>query len=540
MKQGNQTRGKVFFFGVGLLLALALFSGNVLRMAIQSRTGLPPVISLTSGTLFTSLFLLGFEFWPWLLLGKFLACLWAHESILTSLSISAGAITPYLVSIFFLKKVMPLESSLTRLKHLYFFGAIAAIATPFISSSLQFLAQIYLSSNVHPASNIFKIWQMTYFSQVLSIIITGAFFIHLKNDHRPSRITSLRQKCEAVLIFSAILATSTFVLTPLHTYYNTLLVRPYFLFTLMLCTALRYDLLGATTTSLMILLTSSIGELFGFSTFSNNLEPSDQVLMLQMVIAAICSTGLLVAVTVREKSDALDVNNEFFDIASHELRTPITSLKLQLKLLQRNLDRDQASGQADVRQKPFLLNVENQVDRLVTIIANLLDVSRAERGLVTLERKKINLSELIHQLLDRLSGDFQNAKCPLKVNLQEEIIGNWDQFRIEQTLENLLANAIKYAPGKLIECNARTLDVDHVEITIRDHGPGIDPSKHRAIFDRFVRAENARNVQGLGLGLFISKRIVEAHGGKIHVESVPFQGSSFIIQLPTEMSTLSH
>jgi signal transduction histidine kinase len=240
---------------------------------------------------------------------------------------------------------------------------------------------------------------------------------------------------------------------------------------------------------------------------------------------------MVVAATVREKSEALEARNEFLDIASHELKTPITSLKLQLQLLQRRLDHKNDLTPAEMEHITFLKKVDHQVNRLVKIVEQLLDVSRAERNLLQLEREEVILNDLVQNLADRLSGDLMNAKCSLKLNFPGEIKGNWDPFRMEQVLENLISNAIKYAPCKAIEVSA-AIKNDLVEIRVKDQGPGIPVEKQHSIFDRFVRATETRHVQGLGLGLFITRRIVEAHGGTIKVKSGSDIGTTFTVLIP--------
>ena len=159
----------------------------------------------------------------------------------------------------------------------------------------------------------------------------------------------------------------------------------------------------------------------------------------------------MVAATVREKSEALDARNEFLDIASHELKTPITSLKLQLHVMQRKLEKqaELIGAEPEPEQVLALQKVDRQVTRLVKIVEQLLDVSRADRKQLVLEREDVDLQELTRSLTERLSSDLSHAKCKVDLNFSAGGKGKWDPFRLEQVMENLLSNAMKYAPGRL-------------------------------------------------------------------------------------------
>jgi PAS domain S-box-containing protein len=230
--------------------------------------------------------------------------------------------------------------------------------------------------------------------------------------------------------------------------------------------------------------------------------------------------------------DAIEIRNDFLSIASHELNTPITSLKLQLQMVKKGLlmgkegnfplDRFSKSVEASVKQ----------VDRLINLISILLDVSRIQSGKFTFSFLKFNAKDIIAEVVDRHKELLQNAECTLDVSGESDITVVWDKTRIEQVLTNLLTNAIKYAPGK-IELIMKE-DKNDVVISVRDHGQGIDKEKLTSIFDRFERATSNESVSGLGLGLFIVKQIAEGHHGSVKVESVTDEGSTFSLRLPKD------
>lgn len=225
--------------------------------------------------------------------------------------------------------------------------------------------------------------------------------------------------------------------------------------------------------------------------------------------------------------ESIEVRNEFLSIASHELNTPITSLKLHLQMTKKSM------AHGNVSMDRFAKSIDasiRQVDRLINLIEVLLDVSRIQSGKLGLHMEEFDLSDVVRDLSERLKEVIGTNSCRLKVNMPEHLKVKWDKMRIEQILVNLMTNAIKYAPGE-IDVTVKE-ERDQAKIIVRDYGEGIPEEKLASIFDRFERASSNRSIGGLGLGLFIVKQIVEGHGGTIRAESVPKKGSIFTVTLP--------
>src|SRR5690606_29607580 len=239
-------------------------------------------------------------------------------------------------------------------------------------------------------------------------------------------------------------------------------------------------------------------------------------------IAMALENSLLYNLSLR----AIEVRNDFLSIASHELKTPITSLKLQLQMAQRNLN------SIDLGQtKRFTESIGaslRQVDRLTGLIHVLLDVSKIQSGKFFFSFDRTTVSDVVQEVLERNKEVFSNSNCELHVSNIPDISVVWDKVRIEQVILNLLMNAAKYAPGK-IELNV-TEKEGTVEIEVRDFGKGIQMEKIKSIFDRFTRA-SCDSIAGMGLCLFIVKQIVEGHKRIIDVESSD-KGSVFKVSLP--------
>jgi PAS domain S-box-containing protein len=225
----------------------------------------------------------------------------------------------------------------------------------------------------------------------------------------------------------------------------------------------------------------------------------------------------------KEAQTAIHVRDEFLSIASHELRTPLTALQLQLETLRdalHDLDHE-AIGKR-------LAKAEKQTGRLGKLIANLLDVSRIVSGTLQLEIEEFDVAEAVQEVVDRFTEEAARAGCTLDVAVTHGLV-RWDRVRLEQVVTNLLSNAIKYAPGAPIEI--RVEGSPPTRLTVQDHGIGIAAEDLTRIFGRFERAAPTRHYGGLGMGLFITQQIVEAHGGSIEAASQPGEGARFTVEL---------
>ena len=224
------------------------------------------------------------------------------------------------------------------------------------------------------------------------------------------------------------------------------------------------------------------------------------------------------------------LRDEFISTASHELRTPLTSLQLSVQGLLRLLKRGDAQP-ADF-ERPLAI-CERQSMRLTALVDRLLDASRMADKPVELSLEPVVLVELLRDVARMLAPDAERAGSAVEVSGDAALAGRWDRIRLEQIVSNLLRNAILYGRGRPILLSA-SRDGGEARISVRDQGIGVPPEERERIFGRFERAVPSRNYGGMGLGLYIVRRLVEAHGGRITVDSTPEEGSTFIVHLPLE------
>ncbi|WP_423146187.1 two-component regulator propeller domain-containing protein [Rubrolithibacter danxiaensis] len=230
-----------------------------------------------------------------------------------------------------------------------------------------------------------------------------------------------------------------------------------------------------------------------------------------------------------KNNELMQKKDEFLSIASHELKTPVTSIKAVIQLI------DRATYQNEETRKiyPFISRAKTQVNKLTEIINDLLDVSKINAGKLELKISSFYIEELITETLDGIFSDDKTHEVSIEGDLR--VLIKADRFRIEQVLNNLVSNAVKYSPGKnqlfiTISSTKKT-----VKISVKDQGIGIPADKTPFIFERFFRVqESSQNFPGMGLGLYISYEIVKRHGGKMGVESETGKGSTFWFTLPIE------
>jgi PAS domain S-box-containing protein len=236
--------------------------------------------------------------------------------------------------------------------------------------------------------------------------------------------------------------------------------------------------------------------------------------------------GISTDITARKHGEdalkqAIRMRDEFLSVASHELRTPLTTLMLSLDAIRR--------GATGSQRDKWMASAWQGGERLQRLFEELLDISRLEVGQMGLDRTNVDLEELVRRVVARFEPAIASAQCTVHVEATA-LWGCWDRSRIDQVIANLLANALKFGCGR-VEISVRP-EGEHAVLSVRDHGIGIELAQQQAIFERFQRAVSERHSGGLGLGLYICRRIIEAHGGSIRVDSQPGAGATFTVELP--------
>jgi signal transduction histidine kinase/Na+/proline symporter len=232
-----------------------------------------------------------------------------------------------------------------------------------------------------------------------------------------------------------------------------------------------------------------------------------------------------------EAEQAVRARDEFLAIASHELKTPLGPLRLRLQTIERLVATGRLGSVPQEKLMQIFGGAEGQVLRLDGLINDLLDLTRIRAKRFRLDAAPMDLAAAVREVLEQHRAEVRAAGGTLRLEAAAPVRGSWDRRRIEQVVANLITNAAKYAPGSPVEVRVAA-DPAGASIVVRDHGPGIPPEHQERVFRPFERAAGPGGAAGLGLGLYIVKQIVEAHGGSIRVESAPGEGATFTVHLP--------
>lgn len=231
--------------------------------------------------------------------------------------------------------------------------------------------------------------------------------------------------------------------------------------------------------------------------------------------------------------EGIKARDQFLSIASHELKTPLTALKLQTEFILRQI----SQGKLNIEQaKGMLKKTTNNFNRINCLVDEMLDISRISLGKLILHKTQADLKNVVEEVVETFRPQFEHSGVHDLVLQAETVVGQFDVFRIEQVLNNLISNALKYGNTKGVEVSLRR-EGNYALITVRDQGIGIPEKSLPLVFNRFERINGNSTISGLGLGLYIAKEIVQEHEGDIWAESDLGKGSSFYVRLPLDNPT---
>jgi len=234
---------------------------------------------------------------------------------------------------------------------------------------------------------------------------------------------------------------------------------------------------------------------------------------------------------IAELRAAIAARDEFIAVAAHELRNPMTPIMGQVQLLLSRARREQVSDSLI----GGLEMLETAVDHYVRRATTLLEITRLNAEKIQLQPTSFDLCELVRECVRKYEQMAARAGSPLHCLTEQPVLGTWDRMATEQVLDNLVSNAIRYGDGSPVKVGL-TADERQVELRVVDRGIGIAPADRTKIFERFEQGSAAPRSGGFGIGLWLSKKLVQAQGGALHVESELGQGSTFVVTLPRHVA----
>jgi signal transduction histidine kinase len=241
----------------------------------------------------------------------------------------------------------------------------------------------------------------------------------------------------------------------------------------------------------------------------------------------------------QELEHALQVRDQFMSMVAHELRTPLNTLYLEAQMRKLQLERGNMDHFAPAQLERMVARDMRQIHAMVRLIDDMLDVSRIRAGKLSIRPARVDLEALLQRIVGDLSHQAADMQSELRLTIVQPVAGCWDEFRVEQVIVNLITNALRYGGGKPVDVRLHA-DSENARIEVIDQGAGIPEEVLPKIFDPFERGKMDKVPAGLGLGLYISRQLAEAHGGSLTVRSKPAEGATFIFTLPRaeEMSTV--
>lgn len=235
--------------------------------------------------------------------------------------------------------------------------------------------------------------------------------------------------------------------------------------------------------------------------------------------------------TQGELQSAIRMRDDFMSLVANELLTPLNTLFLEVQLRKLELERGNTGLFGEAYLKKMVANDQHQVQSMVGLIDDMLDVSRIHSHRLSIRPREVELSALLARVVEHLFLQAAAAGCTITLHADQPVTGLWDEFRIEQVVINLLTNALRHGNGQPVEISL-TPTHEGARIDIRDQGKGIAAQDQQRIFEQFERVVENHGSGGLGLGLYISQQLVEAHGGTLSVQSQPGEGAVFTVTLP--------
>jgi signal transduction histidine kinase len=502
------------------LLAVAYVLTARLGLMMDAVAGFATLVWAPSGIALAALFRGGRRLWPGVFIGAFAVNAWVGASPFVAAGIATGNTLEAVLGAAALSRI-GLDPRLERVRDVAWLILSGAVSSTVASATIGVAS--LCAGGIVSSSGLGSTWRAWWVGDAIGDMVVAPLLLVWSSAARWRLPWTRVAEGAGVCAVAAGTGLAVFGGSPLLGVAS--------LYAPLVWAAVRFRQRGSTLVILVLSACAIAGTASGHGPFVHE-QLSRSLLELQSFMGFATSVTLLLGAAVAERDraqvlavEALKGRDDFIAIASHELRTPLSALTLLLGTMRRRIAKGAAVPDADVSR------AERQSDRLSNLVSTLLDVSRVESGQLRVNRELTDLAELVRSVVDHYGAEAQQAQCALRVDAPTSVNGAWDRMRIEQVLSNLLSNAFRYAAGAPVDV---TLTADELvaRLAVRDHGPGVPEQQVESLFQRYRRGDAVRERGGLGLGLYVSRHIIEAHGGTLRAHGNPGSGCEFVIELP--------
>lgn len=510
-------------------LAVVYVAVARLGLALDAMAGFASVVWPPTGIAIAAVVVAGFRVAPGIAVGAFAVNAWAGAPLGVAAGIGAGNTLEAVVAVWALRRA-GFDPSLSRLRDVVSLVVLAAVAATTISATIG-VGSLTLGGRV-AVEDFAVTWRSWWIGDALGALVVTPLLLVWR---APLRAPEPKRALEAVVLAVALAGFAAFIFGLVLGDPDSAFRRPYALFPFFVWAAVRFELRGATLALFAVSVVAIVATAIGRGPFALE-RLHDGLLALQVFMSAAGLSTLALGAAIAENSElyrraraAVIIRDEWITVAAHELRTPTNALLLSLDSVRELLARPGRATDEKVDRR--LEGALRGTRRLVRLIDTLLDVAKLSGQKVHLDLADHDLAALARETVEQFAEPAAQVGCTVQVRVEGEVSARCDRLRIQQLLGNLLSNAFKYGPGKPVEIRVARRDEVAI-LAVRDHGIGIAREDVARIFDRYERAVPVRSYGGLGIGLYVARQIVEAHGGTIHVARPEGPGAELVVELP--------
>ena len=516
----GQAKGSVLAHAAELTVVFVAYVLSArLGLAMAPVSGFATLVWPPTGIALAALLLRGARLWPAVMLGAVAANLWIGGSFRVSVGIGIGNTLEALLGMALLTRVARIHLTLERLVDVLALVFLAAGLSTTVSATVG-VAVLQAAGIVQPG-HVVETWRAWWVGDALGDLVVAPLLLTWSSIW--GLTTSVRRVLEALALTVAVVGLSCFVFLLGPPLDPTPFRQAHVLFPVLIWAAVRFGPRGGTAAILLVSVFAIWGTLTGHGPFAGEAVVRS-LLTLQIFMAVASVTVLVLAATSMERMEALNAEQELLAIVSHDMRNPLGALRLGARNLL-----GQPPGELGPQARKLSQFIDRSAQRMESLIRSLLDAATIRTGHLSLVRAPQDLSALVHEAVDTYRMLAEEKSQMLLVEVPPSLPVDGDRERLLQVLSNLLANAVKFAPGEGTITTRAWGTEGWVHCSVSDDGPGIEPDELERVFDPYWSGGSSR---GTGLGLSIVKGIVEAHGGATFVQSAPRVGTTIGFRLP--------